>query len=105
MLPGIARGKSATIKTCMAGSTAKLRKAVYSWLPIGGGKRSGTARSSKPECLTDPGTLVLVGLQALRLHQGIGILVPATVGKIVAQHSRRGLRLVHNAQCHIGLGK
>src|SRR5271165_1326987 len=63
------------------------------------------ARSSKLECLADPGTLVLARLQTPRLHQSIGVLVPAAVWKIVTQHRGRSLRLVYDAQRHVGLGE
>src|SRR5215471_1338685 len=63
------------------------------------------ARGPSRERLTDPMALVLVGLKTLRLHQGIGVLVPTAVREIVAQHRCRGLRFLHNAERHVGFGK
>ena len=38
-------------------------------------------------------------------HQLVGVLVPAAVGEIVAEHGGGGLRLVDDAERHIGLGQ
>src|SRR4051812_41445452 len=67
-----------------------------------------TGRSAQPdflESLADPGALILVWLQSAAAHQPIGILVPRAVRKIVPEHSRGGLRLVHNAKRHVGFGQ
>src|SRR5262249_52568413 len=63
------------------------------------------ARGPSRERLADPMALVLVGLKTLRLHQGIGVLVPTAVREIVAQHRSRGLRFLHDAERHVGFGK
>src|SRR5262249_60290650 len=67
-------------------------------------KRS-SAQPELLECLADPGTLVLARLQALRLHQGIGVLVPAAVREVVAEHGGGGLRLGDNAERQVSLGQ
>src|SRR5258708_13125595 len=51
------------------------------------------------------GTLVLARLETARLYKIIGVLVPAAVRKIVAQHGGGGLRLAADADRHIGLGQ
>src|SRR6516165_11934035 len=57
------------------------------------------------ECLADPRAFALVRLNALRLHQGIGVLVPAAFGEVVAEHRGRSLRLLHDTERHIDLGE
>src|SRR5215470_6727453 len=57
------------------------------------------------ECLADPGAFALVRLNALRLHQCISVLVPATFGEVVAEHGGRSLRLVDDTERHIDLGE
>src|SRR5882724_9222214 len=51
------------------------------------------------------GTLILARLETAGLYKIIGVLVPATVRKIVPKDGRRGLRLADDADRHIGLGK
>ncbi len=70
--------------------------------PAGGRIAWGLTDLERP---ADPGALVLVGLEAARLHQGIGVLVPAAVREIVAEHGGGGLRLVDDAERHVGLGQ
>src|SRR6516225_11493052 len=63
------------------------------------------ARGQFRERLADPVAFVLVRLNALRLHQGIGVLVPAAFGEVVAEHGSRRLRLLHDTERHIDLGE
>src|SRR5262249_29435588 len=63
------------------------------------------ARGQFRECLADPVAFVLVRLNAPRLHQGIGVLVPAAFGEVVAEHRGRSLRLLHDTERHIDLGE
>src|SRR5262249_47054687 len=57
------------------------------------------------EGAADPGALVLTGRQPPRLHQSKGVLVPAAVREVVAEHGGRGLGLVDDAERHISLGE
>src|SRR5215468_5911783 len=71
--------------------------------------RASSARAarhlSELERPADPGALILARLQSLRLHQRVGVLVPAAVREVVAEHRSRSLRLVDDAKRHIGLGE
>src|SRR5215813_7276801 len=71
--------------------------------------RASSARAARSlselERPADPGALVLARLQSLRLHQRVGVLVPAAVREVVAEHRGRSLRLVDDAKRHIGLGE
>src|ERR1700720_115453 len=53
----------------------------------------------------DIGTLVLARLETAGLYKIIGVLVPAAVRKIMAQHGGGGLRLADDTDRHIGLGE
>src|SRR6266480_6954060 len=53
----------------------------------------------------DIGTLILARLETAGLYKIISVLVPAAGGKIVPEHSCRGLRLARDADRHIGLGQ
>src|SRR6185312_1359399 len=65
----------------------------------------GSAQPDLLEGLADPGTLVLGRLAAARFHQRVGVLVPLAVGEVMAEHGSGGLRLVDDAERHIGLGQ
>src|SRR5216684_1393847 len=64
-----------------------------------------SAERQRLECLADPGVLVLARLAAARLHELIGVLIPGAGGEVMAEHRRRGLRLVHDAKRHVALGQ
>src|SRR5262249_8215941 len=61
------------------------------------------ARGQFRERLSDPRAFVLAPLNAPRLHQGIGVLVPAALGEVMAEHRGRSLRLLHDTERHIDL--
>src|SRR6516165_12778047 len=69
------------------------------------GTNFGIGTLAEPEGPADPRGLVLAGLQALRLHQRVGVLVPAAIRKIMPEYRGRRLRLVGNAERHIGFRK
>ena len=65
-------------------------------------------RSADPqfvESLRDPGARVLMRLEPALLQARIGVLVPDRIGEVVAEHGRRGLRLIDDAEREIGLGE
>src|SRR5215510_5694025 len=67
---------------------------------------SSAAPSRYPgEGPADPGTLVLRRLKPALIQERKGILVPAAVRKIVAEHGRRSLRLARHTKRQIGLGQ
>src|ERR1700750_1413887 len=53
----------------------------------------------------DPGPLILARFETAGFYKIIGVLVPATVRKIVPEHGGRGLRLAADTDRHIGLGE
>src|ERR1700738_2919354 len=58
-----------------------------------------------PEGPRNVGPLILARLETAGLYKIIGVLVPAAVRKIVAQHRSGGLRLADDPDRHIGLGE
>src|SRR6185312_16375102 len=88
-----------------AGVTTRGRRDSHA----GGTRRARSRTLSEPELLerlerlTDPGALVLARLQALRLHEGIRVLVPAAVREVVPKYGGRGLGLLDDAERHIRL--
>src|SRR5947209_5059920 len=100
--PPVSRARRST-QSCAAdpGDRSGLWRSRISGAPLRRCTASGTHATAGPnstelECLAYPGALVLVGLQPARLHEGVGVLVPAAVGEIVPQHRRGGLRLIDN---------
>src|SRR6478672_875346 len=63
------------------------------------------ARGQLGERLADPMALVLIGLDAPLLHEGIGVFIPTAVRKIMTQHGGRGLRFLDYAERHVGFGQ
>src|SRR3954452_5979992 len=52
-----------------------------------------------------PGPLILARFETAGFYKIIGVLVPAAIRKIVAEHGRGGLSLADDADRHIGLGE
>src|SRR6188474_2337538 len=75
------------------------------WMAMASTLAAGERRLHSREGAADPGALVLGRLEAAGLHQPVGVLVPAAVREIVAEHSRGGLRLLRDAERHIGLSE
>src|SRR5215210_1736067 len=53
----------------------------------------------------DIGALILARLETAGLYKIIGVLVPATIRKVVAKYGSGGLRLADDADRHIGLSE
>src|SRR5665213_1202512 len=58
-----------------------------------------------PEGPGNVGPLILARLETVGLYKIIGVLVPAAIRKIVAEHRSGGLRLADDPDRHVGLGK
>src|ERR1700730_11079123 len=69
------------------------------------GEIRGRLEADFLERAADPGALVFVRLEPALLYEGVGVLVPAAVGKVMAEHGGRHLGLAGNAECDVDLGQ
>src|ERR1700724_3355412 len=68
----------------------------------------GTGHALKPDFLESaahPRAFVFERLEPAGFHEAEGVLVPAAVGKVMAEHGGRGLRLAGNAERQVDLGQ